>query len=319
MAMELSYNDIFLKPTKCIVNSRKECDTSVTLGNYKFDMPVYAANMKSVVDEDTCKFFASRNWFYTMHRFDVDIPSFVKEMIKSNYYTSISIGINGSSHDILQQIYKIVHNVDFITIDVANAWSEKAHDMVSHIRELFPDTFIIIGNVATKEAVIDISSWSIDAIKVGIAGGSVCITKNKTGVARPMASCVGECSKVSNVPIIADGGIVEHGDIAKALACGASMVMAGQLFAGYDQSSGEIIEIEDRMYKEYYGSASKYNKNEYKNVEGKKVLVQYKGDMSKLLVELKEDLQSSISYIGGNKLEDLKSAELFVIKDLYGN
>jgi GMP reductase len=185
--------------------------------------------------------------------------------------------------------------------------------MANYIKEKFPETFLIVGNVATSEAVEEIESWGADAIKVGIAGGSVCITKNKTGVHRPMVSTVLDCSNVAKVPIVADGGIIEHGDIAKALACGATMVMAGSLFAGYDQSAGNIIEIDDRMYKEYYGSASKYNKNEYKNVEGKKILIQYKGDMSKLLIELKEDLQSSISYVGGTKVEHLNFAEIYKV------
>ena len=146
-----------------------------------------------------------------------------------------------------------------------------------------------------------------------VVHNSVCITKNKTGIHRPMMSTCVDCCKKAKVPIIADGGIVEHGDVAKAIACGATMVMAGSLFAGYDQSAGDIIEIEDRMYKEYYGSASQYNKGEYKNVEGKKILIQYKGDISKLLIELKEDLQSSISYVGGNQLKNLTSSEYYEV------
>ena len=146
--------------------------------------------------------------------------------------------------------------------------------------------------------------WGADAIKVGIAGGRVCITKNKTGFHRPMVSTVLNCvMEAAGVPIIADGGIEEHGDIAKAIALGAHMVMAGSLFAGYDQSAGQIVEIEKRLHKEYFGSASEHNKGKYQNVEGKKILVNYKGPMEKLLIELKEDLQSSISYSGNRDLD----------------
>jgi GMP reductase len=279
----------------------------------RFEMPVYPANMKSVVNRSTCMFFAKNNWFYTMHRFDIDVMEFIYAMNAEGLFTSISVGVNQDSYDELNKIYQEPLTVDYITIDVANAWSDKTKNMAKFIKKHFPETFLIIGNVATSEAIDDLEEWGADAIKVGIAGGSVCITKNKTGVSRPMASTVSDCSSVAKVPIIADGGIVEHGDVAKAIACGATMVMAGSLFAGYDQSAGNIIEIDDRMYKEYYGSASKYNKNEYKNVEGKKVLIQYKGDMSKLLIELKEDLQSSISYIGGKKVDHLFFAELYVV------
>lgn len=312
---QLGYEDISLKPQKTTVNSRKECDTSVELGDEIFNLPVYPANMKSVVDTETCKFLARQNYFYTMHRFgNVDIVSFIEELNEENLFSSISVGVNQDSYDLLNNIYQEPLCVDYITIDVANAWSDKCQKMVTYIKKNFPETFLIVGNVATSEAFSEIEKWGADGIKCGIAGGKVCITRNKTGVYRPMISTIAECANVrQNAIIIADGGVREHGDIAKAIACGADMVMAGSLFAGYDQSSGNIIEIEDRMYKEYYGSASQYNKGEYKNVEGKKILIQYKGDMNKLLTELKEDLQSSISYVGGRCIDDLKKAELFRI------
>jgi GMP reductase len=313
MEKQIGYKDIFLKPQKCIVDSRILCDTSVKLGKQKFDMPVIASNMKSVVNIETCKFFARNNWFYIMHRFGINSIDFILEMDSEGLFTSISIGINDDSYKELERIYQEGLSIDYITIDVANAWSDKTHRMVDFIKTKFPEIFLIVGNIATSEAIKEIQTWNIDAAKIGIAGGKVCLTKNKTGIHRGMINTILDCCQVAGVPIIADGGIVEHGDVAKSLACGARMVMAGSLFSGYDQSAGNIIEIEDRMYKEYYGSASKYNKNEYKNVEGKKILIDYKGDMNKLLIELKEDLQSSISYTGGNCLKDLNGTECYVV------
>ena len=142
-----------------------------------------------------------------------------------------------------------------------------------------------------------------------IVHNSVCISKNKTGFFRPMVSTLEECVSVAKVPIIADGGIEQHGDVAKALVVGATMVMAGHLFAGYDISAGEIIEIEDRQYKEYFGSASKYNKREQKNIEGRKILIPYRGSIEDFLVELKQDLQSAISYAGGKDLSVFKNVQ----------
>jgi GMP reductase len=318
---QLNYSDVFLVPKKCVVDSRKDCRTSVTLGKRTFDMPIYPANMKSVVDYDACRFFARNKWFYTMHRFEVDLIDFLYKMNGLGHFTSVSVGVNQDSYDDLEKVYQELLTMDYITIDVANAWSDKTKKMINFIKEKFPESFLIVGNVATSEAVEELEKWGADAIKVGIAGGSVCITKNKTGVHRPMVSTVKDCCRHANVPIIADGGIVEHGDIAKAIACGATMVMAGSLFAGYDQSSGRTIEIEDwkkghaeyTRYKEYYGSASKHNKNEYKNVEGKKILIPHRGDMSKLLTELKEDLQSSISYVGSSMLEGLRWSSLYEV------
>ena len=313
------YKDVRLVPKKCVVNSRKECDTSVIFGGRTFDMPVYPANMKSVVDMDTCKFFAKNNWFYTMHRFDIDIIDFLIDMNDEESFSSISVGINEDSYKVLEKIYQEPLMVNYITIDVANAWSEKVHKMIDFIKKNFSDTFLIVGNVATPEAVEELEKWGADAIKVGIGPGAVCTTYLKTGVGTKgwQLTSVKRCSDVTDLPIIADGGIVEHGDIAKAIACGAHMVMAGSLFSGYEQSAGNIIELEDwkrghveyTRYKEYFGSASKNNKDELKNIEGKKTLIPYRGDMTRLLKELKEDLQSSISYVGGKDLEDLKKAK----------
>ncbi|MCP1291032.1 GMP reductase [Chromobacterium sp. S0633] len=311
---ELNYGDVYLVPKKTVVDSRKECDTSVQFGPRRFDMPVYASNMKSVVCAETSELFAARNWFYTMHRFNVDAVAFTRAMQDKGLFASISVGVNDDTLEQLAALKQAGLIPEYMTLDIANAWCVKAERMIQHIKQTFPETFLIGGNIATGEAARDLESWGCDAIKAGIAGGRVCITKNKTGFHRPMISTVQDCVAAVSVPVIADGGIVEHGDIAKALACGASMVMAGSLFAGYDESAGEIVEINGKHYKEYFGSASQFNKGAYVNVEGKKILVEYKGSIGKLLRELQEDLQSSISYAGGNTLQALRGAELIQVR-----
>jgi len=305
-------------------------------------MPVYPSNMKSVVSLETCLFLAKNNYFYTMHRFGVKLKDILDFCKHNDIFSSISVGINEDSYEELNSILG-KYTPDYITLDVANAWSEKSFKMISYIQKNFPSSFLIIGNVATGSAVLSIAKVLDNdaAIKVGIAGGSVCITKNKTGFHIPMATCVQDCSSAIkkelencsyvadfdeefnllvnknylnlSIPIIADGGIEEHGDIAKAISLGAHMVMAGSLFSGYTQSAGDIVNINNHLYKEYYGSASEHNKGEYKNVEGTKKLIEYKGDMSRLLVELKEDLQSSISYAGGKDLSALKSCQKILV------
>jgi GMP reductase len=307
---ELHYQDIYMIPAKTVVGSRKECDTTVKLGNHTFAMPVYAANMKSVVNIRTCELFAERNWFYTMHRFNVDPCAFIDEMHDKDHIASISMGVNDESYAQIKEM--LIQNMEpeFITLDIANAWCDKGEKMIKTLKNSFPDSFIIAGNIATGEAVIDLEHWGADACKVGIAGGSVCTTKLKTGFHRPMVNTVQDCVGSAMKPIIADGGIVHHGDIAKALALGATMVMAGGLFAGYEESAGETLEIDGHFKKAYFGSASDTNKGEYKNVEGKKIFVDYKGPMEKLLNELKEDLQSSISYSGGRNLTSLLNAQM---------
>lgn len=320
-AKEYNYQDIYLKPARTIVNSRKECDTSVVLGKHKFIMPVYPSNMKSVVNEETCEFLARRGWFYTMHRFNIDQVEFVRKMQEIGLIASISIGVNDDTIAQLKQLQITGLTPEYMTLDIANAWCPKAERMIKYVKDHF-DSFLIVGNIASSEAAEEIHKWGADALKAGIAGGKVCITKNKTGFHRPMVSTVLDCAtytKQAGVPLIADGGVVEHGDVAKAFACGADLVMAGSLFAGYDQSAGNIIEVTmdgkslPRAYKEYYGSASQYNKGEYKNVEGKKILIDYRGNMERLLTELQEDLQSSISYVGGTRISDLINAEIICV------
>nr|WP_199064360.1 GMP reductase [Chromobacterium sp. ASV5] len=310
---ELNYGDVYLVPKKTVVDSRKECDTSVQFGPRRFAMPIYPSNMKSVVSAETCEFFARQGWFYTMHRFNVDAVAFARDMQAKGLFASISVGVNDDTYEQLDAFKAAGLAPEYMTLDIANAWCVKAERMIKHIKRHFPDTFLIGGNVATAEAARDLESWGCDAIKAGIAGGRVCITKNKTGFHRPMISTVRDCVVAVKIPVIADGGIVEHGDMAKALVCGATMIMAGSLFAGYDESAGEIVEINGKHYKEYFGSASQFNKGAYVNVEGKKILVEYKGSIPKLLRELQEDLQSSISYAGGRNLAALREVEMIQV------
>src|SRR5699024_6614810 len=150
-------------------------------------------------------------------------------------------------------------------------------DMIHHIKKYLPETFLIAGNVGTPEAVRELENAGADATKVGIGPGKVCITKLKNGIGTGgwQLAALSWCSKAASKPIIADGGIRDHGDIAKSIRFGATMVMIGSIFSGHEQSPGEALEIDGKMYKEYYGSASEFQKGERKNVEGKKIMVEH--------------------------------------------
>lgn len=311
---EYNYSDVYLIPKKTIVGSRSECDTTVKLGNRSFAMPVIAANMASVVNAETCKFFARKNWFYVMHRFNINVITFIEDMKKEDLFTSISIGVNDDTYrDLLYLSDSKSLHPEYITLDIANAWCPKAEKMIKYVKDKFPDTFLIVGNMATPEAVRDIESWGADCCKIFVGPGKACTTKLKTGFTRPTISCLLDCVPEASKPIIADGGVQEHGDIAKALACGATMVMAGSIFSNYDQSASEKIEINGQKKCIYYGSASEHNKGKYVHVEGKKLFIDYKGDMTNLLEELQQDLRSSISYAGGKDLSALLTCEMVSI------
>ena len=302
------YDNILLLPRKCRVESRSECDASVTLGARSFRLPVVPANMKTVVDVPICTWLAKSGYFYVMHRFDLDNVQFVKTMKAQGLFASISLGVKKPDYDTVDQLVTLGLVPEYITIDIAHGHADSVKNMIAYLREKMPSTFIIAGNVATPEAVIDLENWGADATKVGVGPGKVCITKLKTGFGTGgwQLSALKWCARVATKPIIADGGIRDHGDIAKSVRFGASMVMIGSLFAGHEESPGKTVEVDGKLFKEYYGSASDFNKGEYKHVEGKRILEPIKGKLAGTLIEMEQDVQSSISYAGGKKLMDIR-------------
>ena len=302
------YDNILLLPRKCRVESRSECDASVELGGHKFRLPVVPANMKTVVDETICTWLAKNGYFYVMHRFDLDNVKFVKDMHAQKVFASISLGVKKPDYDTVDKLVAAKLAPEFITIDIAHGHADSVKNMIGYLKEKLPKSFIIAGNVGTPEAVIDLENWGADATKVGIGPGKVCITKLKTGFGTGgwQLSALKWCARVATKPIIADGGIRDHGDIAKSIRFGASMVMIGSLFAGHEESPGKTVEVDGVAYKEYYGSASDFNKGEYKHVEGKRILEPIKGKLANTLIEMEQDVQSSISYAGGKKLMDIR-------------
>jgi GMP reductase len=309
------YDNVLLLPRKCRVESRSECDAGVELGGRKFRLPVVPANMKTVVDEKICVWMAQNGYFYVMHRFDLDNVEFVKSMTAKGLYSSISLGVKQPDYDTVDRFVAEGLSPDYITIDIAHGHADSVRKMIVCLKEKLPASFVIAGNVGTPEAVIDLETWGADATKVGIGPGKVCITKLKTGFGTGgwQLSALKWCARVATKPIIADGGIRDHGDIAKSVRFGASMVMIGSLFAGHEESPGKTVDVDGKLFKEYYGSASDFNKGEYKHVEGKRILEPIKGKLANTLIEMEQDVQSSISYSGGTKLMDIRKVNYVIL------
>ncbi len=309
------YDNILLLPRKCRVESRSECDSSVELGGRSFRIPAVPANMKTVVDERICTWLAQNGYFYVMHRFDLDNVQFVKDMHAKDCFASISLGVKQPDYATVDRFVAEGITPEYITIDIAHGHSDNVKNMIQYLKAKLPKAFVIAGNVGTPEAVIDLENWGADATKVGIGPGKVCITKLKTGFGTGgwQLSAVKWCARVATKPIIADGGIRSHGDIAKSIRFGATMVMVGSLFAGHEESPGKTVEVDGELFKEYYGSASDFNKGEYKHVEGKRILEPIKGKLAETLVEMQQDIQSSISYAGGKKLMDIRKVNYVIL------
>ncbi|MGE9901730.1 GMP reductase [Lactobacillus johnsonii] len=311
------YDDIQLVPNKCIIKSRSEADTGVKFGSRTFKIPVVPANMESVIDEDLAIWLAEHGYYYVMHRFYPEKRAdFIKMMHDKGLFASISVGIKDSEYDFIDYLAKENIIPEYTTIDVAHGHSDYVIKMIKYIKEKLPDTFLTAGNIATPEAVRELENAGADATKVGVGPGRACITKLKTGFGTGgwQLAALRMCSKAARKPLIADGGIRHNGDIAKSVRFGASMVMIGSLFAGHEESPGNLITIDGKRYKQYWGSASEVQKGAYRNVEGKQMLVPYRGYIKDTLREMQEDLQSSISYAGGKDLSAIRVVDYVIVK-----
>ncbi|MFC0423377.1 GMP reductase [Lactiplantibacillus plajomi] len=312
------YEDIQLIPNKCVINSRAEADTTVVLGERRFKIPVVPANMATVINEPLAKWLASNDYFYIMHRFEPQTRrQFIEAMHADDLFASISVGVKPSEYDFIDEL--AMNNVvpEYVTIDIAHGHADSVIAMIKHIKDVLPATFVIAGNVATPAAVRDLENAGADATKVGVGPGKACITKIKTGFGTGgwQLAAVRWCAKAARKPIIADGGVRTNGDIAKSIRFGATMVMIGSMLAGHQESPGNLLKIDGKTYKQYYGSASETQKGEHKNVEGKQMLVPYRGHLADTLNEMQEDLQSSISYAGGRDLAAITKCDYVVVKN----
>jgi len=221
--------------------------------------------------------------------------------------------------------------VDALVIDTAHGHSKKVLDTVSLLRDKFPDTQIIAGNIATSQAAKALIERGVDAVKAGVGPGSICTTRIVTGIGVPQVTAILHVAKVAkehNIPVIADGGIKSSGDVTKAIAAGADSVMVGSLLAGTDESPGELILFQGRSYKVYRGMGSieamrkgkskdRYfqedQTNEAKLVpEGIEGRVPYRGSVMQLVPLLVGGLRSGMGYAGCRTIEELKQKAKFV-------
>lgn len=221
--------------------------------------------------------------------------------------------------------------VDAIVIDTAHGHSQSVIDMVKRIRERYKNIDIVVGNIATAEAARCLAEIGVDAIKVGIGPGSICTTRIIAGIGVPQLTAVYEVVKAlegTDIPVIADGGIRFTGDIVKAIAAGASSIMAGSLFAGVDESPGDTIIYEGRKYKTYRGMGSleamqQGSKDRYfqdAECDVKKLVpegivgrVPYKGTLSEVVYQMVGGLRSGMGYTGSHNIEELKKARFIKI------
>ena len=321
MNKALDYKDVSLVPRiVSTLNSRSEADTSVNFLGITLGLPVIAAPMPDVCDGSTAVELAKYGSFGIIHRFmsinqQVDqLKKFIHDSpIALCKHVGCAIGIKGDYQERFEKLYEAGCRI--FCLDTANGANINVEKAVKWIRDFESSVgeiiYIIAGNVATGDGYVYLADVGVDAVRVGIAGGAMCETKNETGIYMPMITAISECSsqqKEGYPLIIADGGIRTPGDVAKAIVAGADVVMAGGIFAGTEEAPGNVINNNGRLVKLYRGAASFSTQREFTDkdpdyVEGRESFVDYKGKISKVIKRYKNGLASSMSYMNARNLQ----------------
>jgi IMP dehydrogenase len=239
-----------------------------------------------------------------------------------------AVGVRAETEERVAELTKA--GVDLVIVDTAHGHSQGVLDMIKKLRRKFPDLEIVAGNVGTAEAARDIVRAGADAVKVGVGPGSICTTRVVAGIGVPQITAIMECARVTSaakLPLIADGGIKQTGDIAKAIAAGADAVMIGGLFAGVDESPGEKVLYEGRSFKLYRGMGSieamkagskdRYFQDAEDDIqklvpEGIEGRVPYKGPLGDTVYQMVGGLRSAMGYCGTRNIAELKTRGRFV-------
>lgn len=342
--VKLDFKDVLIRPKRSTLRSRVEVELKRQFrfrnsGMEYEGVPIIAANMDTTGTFEIARVFAAHGLFVTVHKHysAEQWRAFITENPEIIHNVAASSGTSESDYERLKQILAIevpvpssasagkreVVAVRYLCLDVANGYSEHFVDFVRKVRRDFPTHTIIAGNVVTGEMTEELILSGADIIKVGIGPGSVCTTRKQTGVGYPQLSAVIECADAAHGlggHIIADGGVACPGDFAKAFGAGADFVMAGGMFAGHDESGGELVEREGgKRFKLFYGMSSdtamrKYvgKVAEYRSSEGKTVEVPYRGPIESTVLDVLGGLRSACTYVGAGKLKELSRRTTFI-------
>jgi IMP dehydrogenase len=337
MQYHLTYDDIQLVPQYSDIPSRTQINLHTLVSRrYGLLNPLVASPMDTVCGEEMAFKIFLMGGVGCIHRFmSIEEQSQVVRSLYQRIYGEgfggpfeewgvmyddwhseinlipimAAIGVSESDKERAKSLVESGANI--LVIDVAHGHHKNVIDMIKWCKEnLDSKVDIIAGNISTAQAAMDLWIAGADGLRVGIGGGSLCTTRIKTGFGVPNVSCLEEIIKVAKIPIMADGGIRTSGDIAKALALGASSVMLGSLLAGTEEAPGQIIETPKGLYKRYRGSASLETKvvngQQVRNVEGESTTIPYKGGVKFIVNGLLDGVKSALSYGGARNLEEFK-------------
>ena len=326
----LTFDDVLLLPRYSNV---LPADTNISCeltNNIILKSPFLSSAMDTVTESSMAIAMAKSGGIGIVHR-NLNIKKQTQEIIKVKKKNLLVGAAIGTSSDDLKRAELLIDNgVDLIVIDTAHGHSEKVLKILNKVRKKNHKIPICVGNIATGEAAKKLYNFGANIIKVGIGPGSICTTRMVSGIGVPQITAIMNVSKVlkgKNVKIISDGGIKFSGDIAKAIAAGADAIMMGSIFAGTEESPGKKFKIKNKFYKQYRGmgsigamsagSSNRYFQENHKDKskfvpEGVEGRVEFKGQVSKIIYQLKGGLRSSMGYIGAKKLKDIKKNAKFI-------
>ncbi len=332
---KLDYEDVLIRPKRSTMTSRKEVEIDREFTFYHSPkkwrgLPIMTANMATCGTFEMAEVLAPHKIVTTFHKY-YSLEDFQKffETFDNPDYICYTLGIRDIDIEKLNQMKeaKLLEKFSFICLDVPNGYLERFLESIKLVRSICPEHIIIAGNVVTNEMTEEIILNGADIVKVGIGPGSACTTRRMTGVGYPQLSAVIECADAAHGiandqgvgRIIADGGQQYPSCVAKAFCAGADFNMFGSMFSGFDQSAGEIKEIDGKKYKEYFGSSSNkamsefYGKKDaHRASEGRETLMPYKGDINNFIQDLLGALRSTGTYIGARTLKEFPKRATFV-------
>ncbi|GIV46218.1 MAG: guanosine monophosphate reductase [Ignavibacterium sp.] len=309
----LTYDDISLIPTQVSrVKSRKDPSTQTTFLGLKLQLPILSSPMDTVTGLDMAKELTRLGCLGILNRFDSSLEILLQGK-NGKGVRAVSIGLSTDMKIVEQLVEKNL----IICIDTANANNKEVLKKCEQIKKKF-ETKIIIGNIAHGGTLQQLEDSGADAVRVGIGSGSVCTTSIQTGIG------IGQVSSLLNVyfhreakklkiKIIADGGIKSPGDVAKAIALGADVVMLGRMLSGTRETPGEVIKYKGQLWKKYRGSASFGVKMRNEFIEGEETMVAYKGAVQNVIDAISDGLRSSMSYMNCFNINELRNADTFAV------
>ncbi|XP_046416262.1 GMP reductase 2-like [Neodiprion fabricii] len=327
--VKLDYKDVLIRPRRSTIRSRADIDlfAEMKFRNSKRiyeGIPIMAANMESTGTFEMAKALSKHGLFTAVHKYNTleEWKAFAASSPECLHNVSVSVGISPSDLKLLSDIIDAIPELSIISLDIANAHIQVFLESIKQVRSAYPNHTIVAGDVAIPEMVEEIILTGADIVKVGIGGGSVCTTRLKTGVGYPQLSAVLECAHAAHGVgghIIADGGCINVGDLAKAFGAGADFVMIGGMLAGHDQSGGKIIKRDGKLYSQFYGLCSRAAMEkhyggvaEYRAAEGKEVEIPYKGDVEATILDMLGGLRSACTYVGAKRLQELYRQTTFI-------